>query len=193
MDDLLKNALRMRPDRLIVGEVRGEESQTLFVAMDTGHKGILGTVHSNSAKEMMLRLKSPPMNVPAAMLPLLDLAIVTEKFFNPKVGVIRRIKAISEISRMQDQVLLSNVFEYDRKSDELKRTDVPSRMVEVLAEKTFKSKNEVKQEMLVRQKIIEWLIETGVADYYAVQRFIQQYYTEPEEILKKVFEHIRQS
>ncbi|MBI4053625.1 MAG: CpaF family protein [Candidatus Diapherotrites archaeon] len=193
MDDLLKNSLRMRPDRLIVGEVRGEEAQTLFVAMDTGHKGILGTVHSNSAKEMMLRLKSPPMNVPAAMLPLLDLAIVTEKFFNPKVGVIRRVKAISEISRMQDQVLLSNVFEYDRKSDALERTDVPSRMVEVLAEKTFKSKNEVKQEMLVRQKIIEWLIETGVADYYAVQRFIQQYYTEPEEILKKVFEHIRQS
>ena len=193
MDDLLKNALRMRPDRLIVGEVRGEEAQTLFVAMDTGHKGILGTVHSNSTKEMMLRLKSPPMNVPAAMLPLLDIAIVTEKFFNPKSGVIRRVKAISEISRMQDQVLLSNVFEYDRKSDELKRTDVPSRIIEVLAEKTFKSKNEVKQEILVRQKILEWLIETGVRDHYAVQRFLQQYYSAPEEILKKVFEHIRQS
>ncbi|MDP6670566.1 MAG: ATPase, T2SS/T4P/T4SS family, partial [archaeon] len=96
MDDLLKNALRMRPDRILVGEVRGPEAQTLFVAMDTGHSGILGTLHSNTAREMMLRLRSSPMNVPDGMLPLLDLAIVMQRTYNKKDGIIRRVKQVAE-------------------------------------------------------------------------------------------------
>ena len=109
MEDLLVNSLRMRPDRIIVGEVRGPEAQTLFTAMDTGHKGILGTFHSNSSKEMLSRLKTAPMNVPESLLPLLDLSIVMVKMHDRNKGVIRRVKEIAEISRMEDKVLLSNV------------------------------------------------------------------------------------
>ena len=58
MRDLVKNCLRMRPDRIIVGEVRGPEAFDLLQAMNTGHDGSLGTLHSNSPRECISRLES---------------------------------------------------------------------------------------------------------------------------------------
>jgi pilus assembly protein CpaF len=58
MQDLLKSSLRLRPDRIIVGEVRGSEALELIQAMNTGHKGCLGTVHANSATDAMTRLEA---------------------------------------------------------------------------------------------------------------------------------------
>jgi pilus assembly protein CpaF len=58
MYDLLKSSLRLRPDRIIVGEVRGSEGMELIQAMNTGHKGCLGTIHANSAPDALLRLEA---------------------------------------------------------------------------------------------------------------------------------------
>ena len=63
MNDLVKNSLRQRPDRIIVGEVRGSEAITLFTALNTGHSGF-GTLHSNDARETITRLTNAPMSVP---------------------------------------------------------------------------------------------------------------------------------
>jgi flagellar protein FlaI len=89
----------------------------MFVAMDTGHKGLLGTVHSNTAREMMLRFKSAPMNVPEQMLPLLDLVLVMQRNYDRRRGMLRRIKQVAEIGRMEEKVLLSNIFELNEKKD----------------------------------------------------------------------------
>lgn len=62
MEDLLKSALRLRPDRIIVGEVRGAEAMELVSAMNTGHKGCLGTIHSNSPADAIVRLESLAMS-----------------------------------------------------------------------------------------------------------------------------------
>ena len=56
--DLIKTALRMRPDRIIVGEVRGEEALDMMQAMNTGHEGSLGTAHANSCRDMLSRLET---------------------------------------------------------------------------------------------------------------------------------------
>ena len=56
--DLLKASLRMRPDRIIVGEIRGAEAIDMLQAMNTGHDGSLSTGHSNSAKDMISRLET---------------------------------------------------------------------------------------------------------------------------------------
>ena len=188
MDELLKNTLRMRPDRIIVGEVRGEEAQTLFVAMDTGHKGILGTVHSNTAREMMLRLRSAPMNVPEQMLPLLDLVVVMQRAYDRKKGMMRRIKQVAEIGRMDEKVLLSNIFELNEKNDTVERTNIPSHVMETLAAHAGLTKNELRNEMFVRQRILEWLLEKGITEGSAVESVIQQYYFSPNSILKQVSE-----
>ena len=186
MDDLLRNSLRMRPDRIIVGEVRGEEAQTLFVAMDTGHQGSMGTLHSNSSKEMLLRLKSEPMGVPESMIGLLDLIVVQYRMYIKGKGILRRVAQVSEVSQMERQPLLSNIFEWDRKDDIVKRTDVPSRIIETLSEKTLRSKKEIMREINVRKKILQWMVKNNIRSNQEVETVIQRYYYDPETVLEKV-------
>jgi len=186
MDDLLRNTLRMRPDRIIVGEVRGEEAETLFVAMDTGHRGILGTLHSNSAREMMLRLKNAPMNVPEQMLPLLDMVIVLERHYTQGSGIMRSIRQVAEVERMDESVLLSNIYEVDEKTGQTIKTKVPSSLFEKLATAAGMAKNELAREMRIRQKILEFMLEQGIRKRSEVEALIQRYYFDPEPILKRI-------
>ncbi len=193
MNDLLKNALRMRPDRIIVGEVRGPEAQTLFVAMDTGHKGILGTLHSNSAHEMMLRLKSEPMNVPEELVPLLNLIIVQYRVYAKGAGWQRRVVGVTEVTSMERQALISSIYEWDAKSDTISRTDTPMHLTEVLATKTLRTKKDVEKEMFIRKKILDWMVSNKIRSIQEVELVVQQYYYNPDSLLKKVLSENTQS
>ncbi len=129
MDDLLKNSLRMRPDRLVVGEVRGAEANTLFSAMNTGHEGCFGTLHANTTKETVTRITTPPMDVPKRMLSSLDLIIVLRKF-----GSTRVVFEISEIVASAD-VRFNTLWSYDPKTKKLVSTQIPSRLRERISER----------------------------------------------------------
>jgi len=193
MDDLLKNTLRMRPDRIIVGEVRSAEASTLFVAMDTGHRGILGTVHSNSAREMIVRLKNAPMNVPEQMLPLLDMIVVMQRHYDRERGIVRKITQIAEIGRMEERVLLNTLFEMNKKTGKIVKVDVPSSLIEELATNAGMTKNELKREIAIRKKILEFMLDQGIRKTEEVERIIQQYYFSPESILKKLAEQKKEA
>jgi flagellar protein FlaI len=186
MEELLQNALRMRPDRLVVGEVRGIEAQTLFAAMDTGHDGTMGTVHANSAKELLLRLKSQPMNVPESLLGLLDLVIVSQRMFLPQKGLVRRVTQVAEVSSMEDKPLLSSIFEWNRRTDTLSRTDTPSHVLQQLSETSSLSSNEIRREMSVRRELIEWMLRQKISAHADVQAVVQRYYLEPQRVLDEV-------
>lgn len=80
MNDLVKNSLRQRPDRIIVGEVRGSEAITLFTALNTGHSGF-GTLHSNDARETITRLTNAPMSVPNIMISAIDFIIMQNRIY----------------------------------------------------------------------------------------------------------------
>ncbi len=186
MDELLKNSLRMRPDRVIVGEVRGAEAQTLFAAMDTGHQGCMGTLHANSPTETLLRLSSEPMNVPKTLLPLLNIIIVTQKIHFPGEGTKRRIAQIAEISHLEREPLLANVFERKPEADTVLRTDTPSHGVQVLADATGKPRKTIQQELIVRQRILEWMLRQGIHTYADVEKVLQQYGVNPLGVLERI-------
>ncbi|MEM2192777.1 MAG: ATPase, T2SS/T4P/T4SS family, partial [Candidatus Hadarchaeales archaeon] len=113
MNDLVKNTLRMRPDRIVVGEVRGAEAHTMFVAMNTGHDGCMGTLHANSASETISRLMEPPMSVPAIMIPALDLIIMQNRIYHRQKGSIRRVTEVAEITGVEEgQPQLSRIFKW---------------------------------------------------------------------------------
>ncbi|MCX6804298.1 MAG: CpaF/VirB11 family protein, partial [Candidatus Diapherotrites archaeon] len=76
MLDLLVNSLRMRPDRIIVGEIRRrKEAEVMFEAMHTGHS-VYSTLHANTSDETIRRLTNPPINIPQSMLDAVHLNVV---------------------------------------------------------------------------------------------------------------------
>ena len=88
--DLLKSSLRLRPDRIIVGEVRGTEAFELIQAMNTGHKGCLGTIHSNSAEDALVRLESLALGAGG----------ISERALQHSIG--SAIDLVIQISRLRD-------------------------------------------------------------------------------------------
>ncbi|MCK9915525.1 CpaF family protein [Microbacteriaceae bacterium K1510] len=116
--DLVRNALRMRPDRIIVGEVRGTEAFDMMQAMNTGHNGSMSTIHSNSARDALARVENMIMmanvNIPvrairAQIASAIDVVIHTERM---RDGV-RRVTEVVQITGMEGDVIsVGNLFVY---------------------------------------------------------------------------------
>ena len=96
MFDLLKAALRQRPDRIIVGEIRGEEGAIAFQAMQTGH-GVMSTFHAASVEKLIQRLTGSPINIPKTYVDALDVVLIQAAVKIAGRGMARRVMSINEI------------------------------------------------------------------------------------------------
>jgi len=192
-NQLLINTLRMRPDRIILGEVRGEEAETLFVAMNTGHDGCMGTLHANTAQETIVRLTNPPMNVPVIMIPALDLIIMQNRFY--KEGkTLRRITEVAEVAGLEmDRVLLNKIYEYDAKEDTIKSTGTPPTLYQKLAESTSLSKSDILKELERRKFVLEFLVYKNLRSLNDVYTWIQKYYKSPDETFEEIEKMLKSS
>ncbi|MCS4541803.1 MAG: ATPase, T2SS/T4P/T4SS family [Euryarchaeota archaeon] len=187
MDDLLKNTLRMRPDRIIVGEVRGGEAKTLFAAMHVGTRGCLGTVHSNSAHETISRLLNPPMSVPEIMIPTLNLITMQHKFFSREKGLIRRITEVAEVGGIEKgRVQLNRLYEWNAQADTINPTIVPSRIYNEIFEHSSLSREAFDEEVNRRKIVLTWMQKKGIRDVKSVGLTFHQYYLDPIGFSKKI-------
>ena len=117
--DLVRNSLRMRPDRIVVGEVRGAEALDMLQAMNTGHEGSLSTVHANSPRDAISRLETmvlmagvelPVRAIREQISSAVDLIIQLGRLRDGR----RRITSIAEVVGMEGQVVtLQDIFEFD--------------------------------------------------------------------------------
>ncbi len=119
--ELLRNALRMRPDRIIVGEVRGAEAYDMLQAMNTGHDGSISTVHANTARDALARVENmvqmATVNLPARAIrtqiaSAVNLIVQIERM---RDGV-RRVSEIADVCGMEGEVVIMNdvaAFEFD--------------------------------------------------------------------------------
>ena len=155
MDDLLINSLRMRPDRIIVGEVRGPEAHTLFQAMDVGHRGVLGTLHANSAKDAKERLIHSPMNVPEDMLPLVNYYVVMKMFPDGR----RRVVSIAESVRTEG-VAYGPIFSW--RNGRLVMENTLGQNMEVLAEQANTTVQNLWEEFRRRKEFLENLVNKSL-------------------------------
>ena len=184
MEDLVKNALRMRPDMIIIGEVRGSEAKDMMTAMNIG-KISMGTIHASTARDVVTRLQHSPMNVDMDIVPLIDAIIVVSQV--PEKGrMIRKITQVSEISGIETQVLMSDLYTYDYKTH--RGSDILPSVTyrDTLAKLTGYPPSEIIMEEQRRAKILERLNQLGVKNMHDINGFCKDYYEDQEKALQKI-------
>ena len=174
MDILLKNSLRQRPDRIIVGEVRSKEAITLFAALNTGQSR-MGTLHANSTQETITRLINPPMNVPSIMINSIDFIVMQNRIFHPTQGIIRRVTEVAEVVGMEmNKVQLNKIYQYDYSEDKLEYTAISSKALNEMASMKGISIKEITKEIKDRES---YLIENSEnrRNIYETKKILNDY------------------
>ncbi|MBU0636369.1 Flp pilus assembly complex ATPase component TadA [Candidatus Micrarchaeota archaeon] len=184
MLDLLVNSLRMRPDRLIVGEVRRQkEAEVMFEGMHTGHS-VYTTFHANTSQETIRRLINPPVNVPATMLEAVHLNLVM--FRNRRLGV-RRVLQLSELvpeKRGADDVLHANVlYRWKPATDEIVKNADSIRFLDELSLHTGMNQQTMEKELDTKQKILDWMVKHNIHNVQLVGRIMAEYYMDEEKVV----------
>jgi len=179
--DLLRAALRQRPDIIIVGETRGREAYTLFQAMATGHGGF-SSIHADSVDATLTRLTSSPMDVPKALIAnSLDLITLQLKI---RVGdkSLRRIIQVSEIDGIDEttgQIKTHEIFKWNPKTD-VHEYAGNSVIFNKLKERDGDSEEKINYELTKRRLALEWMVKNDIRDHKEVSSNVMDYYADPE-------------
>ncbi|RLI88897.1 MAG: hypothetical protein DRO62_02810 [Candidatus Altiarchaeales archaeon] len=185
MERLIENSLRLRPDRVIVGEVRGREAFNLINAMNLGHTG-MGTIHADSSRDAILKLTSPPMNVDPRMLVVLDLIIVMTRFHEGKTSR-RMITHIDEVGGiMEGQIQLGSVYKYNAKSKKPEFSRFPAVTINKIAEISGLTPKGVIDEIKKREMVLKYLVAKDIRGEEDFINFVRSFYDDPEKILNMI-------
>jgi len=184
MLDLLINSLRMRPDRIILGEMRrAAEAEVLFEAMHTGHS-VYATVHADTASETISRLVNPPLNVPANLLKAINLNVV---MFRDRKKGIRRVSQIAEIELDNEGAKPNIIYRWLPDADKIVKHSESSRFFEDISRNTGMSQSDIEEEMAEKKKILTWLIKNNTRSVGEIGKVMNIYYKNPDylnEIIK---------
>ena len=177
MLDLIVNTLRMRPDRIVVGEIRRKkEAETLFEAMHTGHS-VYATVHANNAEETINRLTNPPIEIPKSLLPAVSL--IVNMYRNRRTGA-RRIFQVAEITEdSRANVLL----QLDLKQDKLVNANPSQKLIPDLQTQTGLTQQEIDKILEEKGTILKWLAKNNIDSVDGIGKVVATYYTNKDSLL----------
>ncbi|MDW5561698.1 MAG: type II/IV secretion system ATPase subunit [Methanomassiliicoccus sp.] len=186
MYDLMRASLRQRPNYIIVGEVRGKETYTMFQAMATGHT-TYSTMHADSVQSMVNRLENQPINCPRILLTALRNVIIQSQV---RVGqdLCRRMKQVIEIVGFEpdtNELISNTVYEWDQAADRF-----VFKGHSFLFDKIMEMKNLTHEEMMNefdrRVDLIKYMVFREFSDHHKIWELINQYYKDPEKTIKRV-------
>ena len=178
--DLLKAALRSRPNYIIVGEIRGAEGAIAFQAMQTGHP-VMATFHAGDVRKMIQRFTGSPINIPVTFIDNLNIALFQQAVY-VRGRFLRRVLSVVEIEGYYEElggVATRNVFEWDSVTDRhifrgMNNSYILERKIAEVA--GYEDPKEIYNELFLRARIIKRMAELGITDYYAVHREIKAFY-----------------
>ncbi|MDE1921698.1 MAG: CpaF family protein [Candidatus Omnitrophica bacterium] len=185
LSDLVKNSLRMRPERVIVGEVRGSEARDMITAVNIG-KYCMGTMHALTARETITRLHNEPMNVPDSLINLIDVFIILKRY-HVKGKLFRVVDEISETSGMEaSKVLLSHVFKYSYEQNHVAAVSPSTIYRDRLALETGLTPRDIINETWVRAAVLKTLDKRDVHTIKEVSTFCRYYALNPKDAMSKI-------
>jgi len=186
MFDLMKAALRQRPEYILVGEIRGREAYVLFQAMATGHT-TYSTAHADSAQSLIHRLEGKPINIPRIMLQALDIVSiqVTTRVQNKRARRCKQIIEIIDIDPVTKEILTNEVFRWDPVEDSFTYSGKSYVLERIRAEKDL-SREAMTMELKNRATLIDWMNTQDIRDFRRVATLVSQYTERPEETMKQI-------
>ena len=183
---LLKAALRQRPEYIIVGEVRGDEAQILFQAMNIGHT-TFSTMHAGGVDAAIYRLENPPLNVPRNMLQSLNIITIQKQVeINGKNE--RRVDEIVEIAGIDPStgnVLINSVFEYDPMTDSAKYTGRSHVLSHIAKTRNFTAE-QISELLLEREQVLLAMQKQRINGYFSISKIIYVYYANRDLVMKNI-------
>jgi len=192
MYDLMRASLRQRPNYIIVGEVRGKETYTMFQAMATGHT-TYSTMHADSVQSMVNRLENEPINCPRILLTALRNVIIQSQV---RVGteLTRRMKQVIEIVGFEpdtNELISNTVYEWDQATDRFVYKG-HSFLFDKIMEMKSLTHEEMMQEFHRRVDIINFMVYRDVTDHRRIWEITNQYYKDPEKVMALVHKELRE-
>ncbi len=185
MLDLMVNSLRMRPDRIIVGEIRrAEEAEVLFEAMHTGHS-VYATMHAETVFETFKRLVSPPIELPEVVLESLHFVLA---MYRDRRSGIRRVFEVGELipSEKGGNVSANIIYRWRPSRDTIEEENPSVRMQDILRTYTRMDDAEIKRTLKERERVLHHLVDKNINGVDEVGTVINQYYEDPDALLKKI-------
>ncbi|MBS3152918.1 CpaF family protein [Candidatus Woesearchaeota archaeon] len=185
MLDLLINSLRMRPDRIILGEIRRQrDAEVLFEAMHTGHS-VYATLHADSVAETISRLINPPINVPSNLLEAVHLNVV---MFRDRRRGIRRLYQVGEFLVTEEQgvnVVRPNIiYRWKPATDEIIKHSESVKFFDSLGRHTGMSQQEINQDLKEKIKILDFMVKHSIRKIDAVGKVMREFYLNKDNLIK---------
>lgn len=183
MLDLLVNSLRMRPDRIILGEMRKEEeARVLFEAMHTGHS-VYATLHADSAAETISRLINPPLNVPPNLLKSVNLNVV---LFRDRKSGKRRVFQVAEFDAASNTAHSNLLYRWVPEKDEIIGHGKSMRLFEDLSRNTGMSESQINESLDERKQILSYLLKENINKLQDFGKVINFYYQNKDDLLNSI-------
>jgi len=188
--DLIKAAVRHRPDLIIVGEIRGEEAYVLFQALATGHGGLC-TMHADDVETAIKRLTQPPMNIPPSIIPLMNCMIVVKHVRRPiflESGRRLSSRKFIRVAEIEDVNSIHDAFIWDSSADVFESHVDESYLLQKIADDLDVPLDTILDELKRREEILTEMVEHNIRDFRSVNRALSRYYQNPRLLREEFFE-----
>ncbi|MBN1539632.1 MAG: type II/IV secretion system ATPase subunit [Candidatus Thermoplasmatota archaeon] len=191
MYQLLRAALRQRPEYVLVGEVRGKETMTMFQAMATGHI-TYSTMHADSVKSIVYRLENPPISIPRVLIQALNLVAIHNQL-RVKGMRVRRVTELVEIVGIEPtslEIITNRVYKWEPAGDTFVFGG-HSNLYEKIMDMDDMTRDEVVTELNRRAEVIEWMVRNEVRMFKDVSSIVAEYYENPEKVIEIMRENYK--
>lgn len=188
MFDLLESALRHRPNYIVVGEVRGAETFTVFQAMLAGRFG-MGTFHADDIETFIHRLEARPISIPRNLITSLDTAVVLDTYYE-EGKLQRRVKEVSEIVNVDpgtDELVINMLSGENRENDGNAVFD--SYVFRTISAREGVPYDKLVEQMLLKKRVLEKMSEMGIVDFEKVMKIFFLFDSDRDRALKELDLH----